>query len=60
MTDEKLIQTLEAKAKLVRREIIKMIYQAGSGHPGGSLSAADLVTVLFFHVLTPKFVHSSR
>jgi len=51
MTDDKLIQTLEAKAKLVRREIIKMIYQAGSGHPGGSLSAADLVTVLFFHVL---------
>lgn len=51
MTDDKLIQTLEAKAKLVRREIIEMIYQAGSGHPGGSLSAADLVTVLFFHVL---------
>ena len=51
MRDDKLIQMLEAKAKLVRRQVIEMIYQAGSGHPGGSLSAADLVTVLFFHVL---------
>ncbi len=39
---------LQAKAKEIRREIIKMITAAGSGHPGGSLSAADILTVLYF------------
>lgn len=33
----------------VRKDIIMMIAQAGSGHPGGSLSAADILTVLYFH-----------
>jgi transketolase len=40
---------LRQRAKEVRREIIKMLTQAGSGHTGGSLSAADLVTALFFY-----------
>jgi transketolase len=35
-------------AQKVRRETIEMIYQAGSGHPGGSLSAADLLVGLYF------------
>ncbi len=39
---------LEATAKAMRREIIKMITAAASGHPGGSLSAADILTVLYF------------
>ncbi len=39
---------LQAKAKELRQEIIKMITAAGSGHPGGSLSAADILTVLYF------------
>lgn len=39
---------LEAKAKEMRREIVKMIAAAASGHPGGSLSAADILTVLYF------------
>lgn len=39
---------LEGKAKELRREVIKMITAAGSGHPGGSLSAADILTVLYF------------
>lgn len=30
---------------------MKMIYAAGSGHPGGSLSAADIMTALFFEVM---------
>ena len=42
---------LKNKAKEVRTEIIKMIYKAQSGHPGGSLSAADIVTVLYFDIL---------
>ena len=32
----------------IRRNIIKMIYAASSGHPGGALSCADLLTVLYF------------
>jgi transketolase len=45
------IKELQEKAKEVRRLIIQMLAQAGSGHPGGSLSAADLITTLFFAVL---------
>jgi len=45
------IKELEEKAKAVRRLIVGMIAKAGSGHPGGSLSATDLVTVLFYSVL---------
>lgn len=35
-------------AAKVRIDVIKAIYHAGSGHPGGSLSAADIVTALYF------------
>ena len=38
----------EKIASKVRVDIIKAIYNAGSGHPGGSLSAADIVTALYF------------
>lgn len=40
---------LSAIAKDIRIDIIKQVYFAGSGHPGGSLSAADIVTALYFH-----------
>lgn len=33
----------------IRQEIVKMVAAANSGHPGGSLSAADILTVLYFH-----------
>lgn len=42
---------LEQIAKALRRHIITMIAEAGSGHPGGSLSAVELVTSLYFRVL---------
>jgi transketolase len=45
------IKELEAKAKEVRRLIVQMLCEAGSGHPGGSLSSADLITALFFAVM---------
>ncbi len=45
---------LQATAKQLRREIIKMITAAGSGHPGGSLSAADILTVLYFDKMNIK------
>ncbi len=38
-------------ANLVRQDIITMINNAGSGHPGGSLGIADVLTVLYFSVL---------
>ncbi|NLC07670.1 MAG: transketolase [Syntrophomonadaceae bacterium] len=42
---------LQEKARLIRRHIIRMVGEAGSGHPGGSLSAAELVTALYFQEL---------
>ncbi|MEW6621874.1 MAG: transketolase [Bacillota bacterium] len=41
-------QDLAKVANTIRQEIVKMIGQAGSGHPGGSLSGADILTVLYF------------
>lgn len=42
------INRIEEAAKQVRRLIIQMLAKAGSGHPGGSLSATDLITCLYF------------
>ena len=49
--DRELIQQLEIRAKQIRRNIITMVGEAGSGHPGGSLSAADIVTALYFYIM---------
>jgi transketolase len=48
------IPVLEQKATLLRREILKMLTTAGSGHTGGSLSAADIVTALYFSIMKHK------
>ncbi|HNQ51392.1 MAG TPA: transketolase [Candidatus Omnitrophota bacterium] len=45
------VKDLERRAKEIRRDIVTMLCRACSGHPGGSLSAADLITALFFAVL---------
>ncbi len=45
------VQELQSIAKQMRREIVEMITHAGSGHPGGSLSAVEIVVTLFFDVL---------
>ena len=39
---------IQARATNMRVNIIKMLHEAGSGHPGGSLSAADIVATLYF------------
>lgn len=44
-------EELKNKAKEIRRDIIQMIYDANSGHPGGSLSIADMIAALYFNVL---------
>lgn len=45
------IKRLREIAKELRIWIIKMLAEAGSGHPGGSLSAIDILTVLYFHTM---------
>lgn len=45
------LERLRTTATEIRRDIIRMTYAAGSGHPGGSLSVTDLVTALVFHEL---------
>ncbi len=42
------IRELEERAREIRRDILRMVYRAGGGHPGGSLSVTDLLTVLLF------------
>jgi transketolase len=42
---------LAAIAKRVRRKIVEMITEAKSGHPGGSLSAVEILTTLYFDVM---------
>jgi transketolase len=48
------VAEMEAIAKRLRRLIITMIGKAGSGHPGGSLSAVEILTTLYFKVLRHK------
>lgn len=60
-----LVRHLQDKANVIRRDIVKMIYKADSGHPGGALSAADIVAVLYFHVMhidpkNPKWEYRDR
>ena len=42
---------LELKANEIRKDIVAMIAEAGSGHPGGSLSCTDIMTALYFDEL---------
>jgi transketolase len=45
------IKEMEAVAKRLRRNIVSMIGKAGSGHPGGSLSAVEIITILYYKIL---------
>ncbi len=49
MHDKELIKELQRKALLIRKYVIDSVYRAGSGHPGGSLSIADILSCLYFH-----------
>ncbi len=48
------VRSLEQKANLLRRHVLRMTFAAGSGHPGGSLSYADIVAALYFKVLNHR------
>lgn len=45
------IEEMKVTAKKIRRDIITMVGTAGSGHPGGSLSAVEILAALYFKVL---------
>jgi len=45
------VRGLKLKANKIRRDIVEMITKAKSGHPGGSLSAVEIVTALYFKVM---------
>jgi len=49
--DDELIESLNKIAKEIRKDVLLMTTKARSGHPGGSLSAADIITALYFHHL---------
>ncbi|MBR4503480.1 MAG: transketolase [Candidatus Methanomethylophilaceae archaeon] len=48
---ERSVSELETIANKLRLHVIEMTYAASSGHPGGSLSSADLMSALYFRVL---------
>ena len=65
MLQEAVYRLLEEKARVIRSHIIAMVGEAGSGHPGGSLSAADILAVLYFHHMNidaarPDWEHRDR
>lgn len=56
---------LKDKSKIIRKHIMEMTYKSQSGHPGGSFSLADIMSVLYFHdlnynVKNPKWVDRDR
>jgi len=48
------VEKLKAIATELRVDIIRMLTEAGSGHPGGSLSCIDIIVTLFFHKMRHK------
>ena len=50
-TKEILLKRLEAEARQIRRNVWRALRAGGSGHAGGSLSAADILAALYFHRL---------
>ncbi|RLF93644.1 transketolase, partial [Thermococci archaeon] len=62
---EERTKRLEEIALKIRRHIIRDIYEAGSGHPGGSLSATEIITALYFYIMRhdpkkPKWENRDR
>jgi transketolase len=45
------IKSMEERAKVIRRHVVRMLARAGSGHPGSSLSTVDLLVALFYNKL---------
>lgn len=63
--EKKSVGELKEIAKDLRKKVVTMLYEAGSGHPGGSLSAADFVTACYFYEMNvdpknPKWADRDR
>jgi transketolase len=59
------IDELKERATSIRKHVINMIFEAGTGHPGGSLSCVDIIAVLYFSIMShnplePKWVERDR
>lgn len=59
------IRQMSIRAANIRRRIIRMLFAARSGHPGGSLSIVELLTTLYFHTMVynprdPSWTHRDR
>ncbi len=48
---EQKLKFLEEMANTLRQDVIKMLVEAGSGHPAGSLGMADIFSAFYFHIL---------
>ena len=48
---ESLIKDLQETARLIRLDVLDMVYRRGAGHPGGSFSCAEILAALYFHHL---------
>ena len=62
---KKSVEELKQIAKDLRKKVVTMVYEAGSGHPGGSLSAADYVAACYFYEMNvdpknPKWTERDR
>src|SRR5690554_4268789 len=57
MMDKSKLDYLAAKSLEIRKEIVTMVYQANSGHVGGSLGATDLVVALYYHLMQHRPHH---
>lgn len=62
---EEKIKFLKSKSVSIRKLIIEMLACAGSGHPGGSLSSAEIITCLYFEIMrhnpkNPKWLDRDR
>lgn len=59
------VPELKEKSRMIRMEIVKMVMEAGSGHPGGSLSSTDILVTLYNNILrhdplNPKWPERDR
>jgi transketolase len=52
------IEELKKTASQVRRDIVRMVHQCQSGHPGGSLGCTEFMVALYFHILNHKLPFS--
>ena len=65
LTTEDQLSVLRSKCNFIRQQIIKIVYQAQSGHIGGSLGATELLVTLYYHLMNhkpddPEWEHRDR